>query len=340
MNLFLLSCCCIHVSHHIIVCNLYIKRYTIHAMLRCHICSNTNTTSQVTNPVYVVNDTSQNTIIWCISGDAFVSRCRYLGPGQYTTDFSSGLYVPAADISVNSLRLHADEIYENYYLPLDNSNSKIGEADVSFSSLLFTSDLSNSYLESTGNNGEYKNWYFVDNSFQVPMRFSADGTSYILNTHMEESIICVAKNRNDTKCDHIQVSNTSLASFDIEQSGLTSSSADTMNADINYATSFNANMNTSVDMRIQNMHNVIHLNISDIIFSNAIDELIYESGGNLPNDTSSLQSSIQSIMSNSWLCGLRSDLDISFSCRVQLSGIDFAGPSITVTPQLYFHVVS
>ena len=311
-------------------------------MLRCHICNNTNATSQVTNPLYVVNDTSQNTIIWCISGDAFVSKCRYLGPGQYTTDFSSGLYVPAADISVNSLRLHADEISENFYLPLDNSNSKIGESDVSFSSLLFTSDLSNSYIEGTGteNDEDYKNWYFVDNSFQVPMRFSADGTSYILNSYMDESIIRVAKNRNDTKCDHIQISNTSSASFDIQQSGLTSSSPDTMNADINYATSFNANANTNVDMRIQNMNNVIYLDISDTLFSNAIDELIGESGVASPSDTSSLQSSIHSLMTDGWLCGLRSDLDISFSCRVELSGINFPGPFITVTPQLYFHVVS
>ena len=308
-------------------------------MLRCRICNESESTPDVSNLIYVVSDLSQNSLSWCVSGDAFVSRCHYVDLGQYTTDFSSGAYVHAVDISADSMRLHVDEISKTYVIPLDASNSRIGLYDMSFTELYYTSEMESSQPPppSDISDTNYKKWAFVDSSFSVTMRWYADGSSSTLYSHMDDSMIRVEKTRNDAACDNIQISDGYGTIPDVNALGLSNSSVDTVINEMNYADRYEAEM-SSTNMLVSNMENVVHLNIEDSAFSSGVNELIEVGGFEAPTDTSGLRAVLRDLMLGGWLCGLRSDTDVSFSCQVRLSNIDFSDvPIFTVTPQLYLH---
>lgn len=301
----------------------------------------------------VVAHATSNYVAWCIRSDAFVDRCHYAAPGAYTTDMSATVGFSlgesasshASDVSRGSMRVHVDDVSRGFSLPLTNANdasdslARIGARPVSYERLFYTSD---SLQQNTSNDAHAGTdagaWAFVDSSANVTFRWSADGSHSYITTSMDPCILRVQKARNDAACDYIRGGPASDVSSAALPPGLSTSAADTLVAQFDYAETFADETLTRTECAVHGT--AVAVTMDDSVFTACVTEMMATHGSIGPvTTTTDLRSALQTLISGGYMRGLRSVADVSIPCHVVLSGTDYTAeaPVLHVTPQLFFH---
>lgn len=317
-------------------------------MLRCNICApGAAASTPPPGAQHVVPLASSDTIRWCVPSSLFVATCHYVGPGSFSTDASLGWTVGRTDLSANSQRVHLTEVSANLLIattdPPETSTGalgKVGNVVVSYDRLLYGNDASGQPTIQLGEaSATTTTWSFVDTSFSVVLRWSADGSHSHIDAAIDHgAMIRFRKPHNDAACDHIQ---TTIGDTDtmlgIAELGLTNASADTVLAEIDFASKFASQTQSRSECVLQTDPII---EIADATFTGAVLELVqHHDPSRSIVDTPSLRAAVADLIQNGHLCGLQSDTPFAFRVSTELVGVDYTSqtPLIQLTPALMFH---
>lgn len=317
-------------------------------MLRCNICAPGVAASALPpGAQHVVPLALTDTIRWCVPSDLFVGTCHYVGAGSFSTDASLGWTVDRSDLSANSQRVHMTEVSANLSIPTIDPPSpssgalgKVGNVAVSYDRLLYGNDASGQPTALLGEaSATTTTWSFVDTSLSLVVRWSADGSRSYIDTAIDPgATIRFQKPRNDAACDHIQTTiGGADAMMDIAELGLTNASADTVLAELDFASEFASQTQSRAECALQTDPLV---QIADATFTGAVLELVqHHDPSRSIVDTPSLRAAVADLIQNGHLCGLQSETPFAFRVSTELAGVDYTSqtPLIQLTPALLFH---
>lgn len=242
-------------------------------------------------------DPTDDHVVWCISGDAFLERCEYHSLGDYritpwVITPPHGPYIRMAERVVSAT--------------VSLSGDTLGNHPVSYIEYIYGNDASNQpMLESTVSTQE---WSFIDSSFGATLRWNTNGEG-AMGVQMDEgALVRVEKGRNDAACDNIQIV-CDASARSVDSLNITSSSADVLSASFDYSKKFNA----ASAVTIGGINHTLAAN--DASFTEFV---IDNSMGMVITDTSGLRSHVSTLIAIGEFAGFSLDT-VNIRCSASLS---------------------
>lgn len=221
-----------------------------------------------------------NYVKWFITKQDFLKRCG-IAPGTSVSDFSENIFTFDASGAISEVRnpiLKFSNLTYDFTVPtvspeiqrgstISTTDSSyvgyVGDLSVNYDRLLFASDGTTPTTASSTTTS----WFFDQTEIILGLSWNVNDSSMINVSASSNSLISVTKAYNDAAADFIQIK---MAGDAFDPHGQSASSADIVNARIDYASKFQSETTGIIQATISDPT----VTLTDVTFTNACQQFI------------------------------------------------------------------